>query len=185
VDKCRTIKKVALLGAESTGKTTLAATLATHYGTVWVPEYAREFLGTTKGVRLPEFMVPIALGHVCLESSVRENADRILFSDSCLLATSVWSMHYFGSCDQIILEMVDREVYDLYILLDTDVPWVSDGLRDSESSRDEIHQLLQYELIKRKLPYVLISGTFEERIEKSREIIDVLLNGKVGAAFQV
>src|SRR5688500_13811332 len=144
------VKRVCLVGAESTGKTTLAAGLASHYNTVWVPEYARAFLKKRNGARLLEFMVPIALGQSASVIEIAKKANGVFCSDSCLLATSIWSERYFGGCDNRILDMVEEERYDLYILLSKENPWVADGLRDSAEYRGWIHERLLSELIKRK-----------------------------------
>ena len=174
------ILRIALIGAESTGKTTLAAALADYYETVWVPEYARAFLQAKQGLRLLEFMVPIAFGHLTSEEFATTRANKILFADSCLLATSLWSEHYFGYCDPVIRELVDKERYDLYLLLDIDNPWIDDGLRDSLSQRHEFHARLLKELNKRSLPYFLISGSLKTRLSRSIEIIDARIKSTAG-----
>lgn len=169
------IIRVTLVGAESTGKSALAARLAEHYATVWVPEYAREYLAQKNGLRLKEYMVPIALGHVALDARISRQARTVVFGDSCLLATFIWSEYYFHSCDRRIIDLLERERYDLYLLLDIDIPWVNDGLRDAQVSRHVIHNRLQSELVRRKLPYVLIAGDFQNRLKECIKTVDNLL----------
>jgi len=121
-------------------------------------------------------MVPIALGHVASQKELIKRATRILFSDSCLLATALWSQRYFGTCDKVILNMVAAENYDLYILLTDDITWVNDGLRDSEHYRTWFETSLLVELTQRKLAYVAVSGTMEERIAGAIEAVEHLLS---------
>jgi len=171
------IKRVCLIGAESTGKTTLAKILANHYHTVWVPEYAREYLQDREGKRTSiEIMLPIAIGQSASEECKAEFADNLLICDTNILSTAIWSEHYFGRTDDVILEMLKHERCDLYLLLDVDVPWVDDGIRDSLNHRELIHKRFLQELRLRKLPFVIVSGTFEARVDLAIQSINSLLS---------
>ena len=164
------------MGAESTGKTTLAAVLAKYYGTVWVPEYARRYLKENGGKRSSiDIMLSIAEGQATVEESFAEQAKRLLICDTNLLSTPIWSERYFGKVDEKIIKMANECKCDLYLLADIDMPWVDDGIRYSAYQRERMHYRFLLELTTRQLPFVILSGSFEERMAKAISYIDSLL----------
>ncbi|MBI5031020.1 MAG: AAA family ATPase [Chloroflexi bacterium] len=165
-------KRICILGAESTGKTTLAAALAKHYNTVWVPEYAREYLESSNRPCELSDMVPIAEGQVRSEDWLARQANRVLICDTNLLATMLWSEHYWGFMPERIRQLADARHYDLYLIADLGVPWIADGLRDSPNYREWFHARYVSELEKRGQAYVILSGTFEERMQGACHAID-------------
>ncbi|MBP7281854.1 MAG: AAA family ATPase [Leptospiraceae bacterium] len=167
------VRKVVLYGPESTGKTTLSQKLANHFDTVWIPEFAREYLEVKANpmeLEMSDFL-NIAQGQIKLEEKAIHKANRILICDTDLLVTKVLSDHYMNSCLEFIsIEAYSRE-YALHLLTYTDIPWVADVLRDRPNQRAEMFQLFKIELEKANRPYKLISGNFEERFQKAVEII--------------
>lgn len=166
------VKRVCILGAESTGKTTLAMALAKHYNTIWVPEYAREYLEAVNRPCELSDMVPIADGQVALEDSLARQANRVLICDTNLLVTMTWSEHYWGLVPDRIRQLADRQRYDLYFVTDLDIPWVGDGLRDRPNAREWFHTRYIHGLEERSLSYVVLSGTHEERMARACQAID-------------
>ncbi|QIX60985.1 ATP-binding protein [Hymenobacter sp. BT18] len=167
--------RISLTGPESTGKTTLSQQLAEHYGTVWAPEYAREYL-TRKG---PHYTLAdleiIARGQMATEDLAAAQANRVVFCDTDLLVIKVWSEHAFGYCPEWILVEMQRRQYDLVLLLDVDLPWYPDPLREHPNLRQHFHDLYRRELEEGLSPFADISGPPERRLEQACFLVDELL----------
>ena len=176
------IIKVTLYGPESTGKTTLARQLAEHFNTVWIEEFARDYLQE----KLTKFnaicdesdLLPIAIGQTQLENKALEKANRFLFCDTNSLVTKVFSDIYYDHCTDELEEAARLHEYDLFFLTDIDVPWEDDGLRDSQEYRDNSFVLFEKALIDYQKPYILISGNQEERLQKAIQIVTDLEKAK-------
>ena len=154
----RVIKRVAIVGAESTGKTTLAQELAAHFHTVWVPEYGREYTEVNVGREAffhyqwhDEEFLQIAQKQVELEDKLAEKANRVLICDTDALATCIWQERYLGSCSPEVANIAAHRHYDLYLLAHFDVPFLQDGLRDGEHLRQWMTQRFREELNARQL----------------------------------
>jgi len=170
------MKRVVVTGSECTGKTTLATALAEHYGGVYVPEYARQFV-FDQG-RAPEYedVESIARGQIELEDDLAADASNLLVQDTDLLSTVVYSRHYYDDCPHWIEQAVRERAADLYLFAGIDVPWVADGdQRDRGHRRDEMQQLFRRALIERSLNFVEIMGQCEARLERAISAIDALL----------
>ncbi len=166
------MRRIVITGSESTGKTTLAARLAERYGTVTSPEFAREYLDR-KGRALDRHDVEaIAVGQMALEDRFRRRASRILFSDTDLFSTVVYGGHYYGAIDPWIARRAVERRGDLYLLLDIDVPWVSDHQRDREDRRDEMHRLFLETMGLYGLTHVTIGGSWTERWERALRAVE-------------
>lgn len=171
--------KVVLFGPESTGKTTLSRQLAEHYNTLWVPEYAREYLqkkwDNEQEVCQPKDLLPIAIGQMALENKLAKNANNILICDTNLLETMVYSKEYYvGSCDPLLEKFAINNHYDIYFLTYIDTPWEADDLRDKPNERDVMFNAFENALTTHNKPYVLLKGSKEERFKKAKQHIDNL-----------
>ena len=169
--------KVVFYGPESTGKTTLAKTLARTYRTTWVPEFARDYLqekfDKTKTPCEAHDLLPIAKGQEQLELEQAQNAKRFLFCDTNVLETYVYSKIYFPEVDfPELKQMALKEDYDYYFLTHIDVPWVKDDLRDKPNERQAIFSLFKDFLIKYDKKFVILKGGLDERISTVKQIID-------------
>ncbi len=172
------LKRVVLIGAESTGKTTLAEALAAHYETAWAPEYLREFVDRKGALPEPPDTRLIAEGHLAQEERFAPQARRVLFLDTDLIATCVYARYYFGACPAWLESLAHERSADLYLLTDTDIPWTADpGQRDGPAVRAEIHALLRDELQRRGVAFVLVSGSLDERMKTAIRAVDGLLGG--------
>jgi HTH-type transcriptional repressor of NAD biosynthesis genes len=105
-----------------------------------------------------------------------KTANKILFCDTDAITTEIYSRHYLNVIPEILFELEKRVRYDLYFLMDIDVPWVSDGLRDLGSEREKMFNVFQEELHLRKIPYLLVKGSYEEREKFVIDIINKLLD---------
>lgn len=174
--------KIVLFGPESTGKTTLSNQLANHYKTVWVEEFAREYLqekwNRTRIICELSDILPIARGQMALENKLAKQANRVLICDTDLLETKVYSEAYYGSCPAELEIAAKVSAYDLYLLTYIDVPWAPDDLRDRPNQRVEMFQFFEEALKKSQKPYVLLKGDQTVRLKKAIFEIDKLLNSK-------
>lgn len=159
--------RIAILGAESTGKSTLAAALATQYQTLWVPEFLREFVETRQRTPAEHEQFFIATTQVAREDDAIRRATDFLFCDTTPLMTSVYSDFYWGRVDAGLDGLTRDHRYDLTIVTSPDMPWMADGLqRESEAVRQTIHDALLAELAQRRIPFLLLSGNLEERMRQ-------------------
>lgn len=169
--------RVVLTGSESTGKSVLAEQLADYYDAELVPEFVRQF-AVEKGVGVPitsDDTEAVARGQIALEDQHAARARDIVVMDTDLLSTAVYCVHYFGSCPEWIQHAARERRPDLYLLLDIDVPWVPDGVRDREMARGELQQLFRHAVAASGSPYVTISGQWDERFRRAVNAIDELL----------
>jgi NadR type nicotinamide-nucleotide adenylyltransferase len=183
-----TIKKIVVIGPESTGKSTLCAKLAAHYHTLWVPEYAREYLEKYGGEYDYKDLLTIAKGQIELEEAIRYQVSGIrhqisntsnltpqtLFIDTDMYVMKVWSEFVFNDCHNWILNKIAERKYDLYLLCDTDLPWVEDDLREypDEKIRKKLFCFYKDIMVNQSTPWGIISGNYEERFEKAVKFIE-------------
>ncbi|MGV1011464.1 MAG: DUF4301 family protein [Flavobacterium sp.] len=169
------VVKIAFYGPESTGKTTLAQQLAAEFHTLWVPEFARDYLqikwNATQQICQPEDLLPIAIGQIQLENEALSEANQYLFCDTNLLVTKVYSEMYYGYCDPILATAAQNHNYDLIFLTDVDIPWEKDDLRDKPEDRHATLATFEQALKENSKPYIKLSGNKEERLEKAIQII--------------
>lgn len=171
-----TVKKVCVFGPESTGKSTLCQHLAAHYQTVYVPEYARTYLEVAqRDYRLSD-VVSVAQGQLASERAHESRANRVLFCDTDLLTTKIWSEWLFGECDPWVLQAIAEEHHDLYLFMCVDVPWVDDDVRYLPNDRLNFEQKCEEELRKAERPYVKISGDWDQRFNTAVRLVDDLLS---------
>lgn len=158
------VKKICLFGPESVGKTVLSQKLAQHYNTVFVPEAAREIL-TSNDID-EAIITKIGKRQTELVKEKTAIANKLLFCDTDLITTQIYAQHYLGFVP-VVLKSLEQEIaYDLYFLLDIDVRWVDDPLRDLGHRRAEMYQVFKAELEKRQISYISIDGNWEERMDK-------------------
>jgi NadR type nicotinamide-nucleotide adenylyltransferase len=175
--------KIVLFGPESTGKTTLSRQLARYYNSVWVPEYAREYLqnkwNEERKTCESDDLLPIAKGQMRLENKLAKKTDSVLICDTDLLETKVYSETYYsGTCDPILEKYALKNTYDLYFLTYIDTPWEADDLRDKPHERLRMFKAFEEALIKYERPYVLLKGGKRERLDLAVKHIDDLLKNK-------
>ena len=172
------ILKIALYGPESTGKTTLANQLADAFQTLWTPEFARDYLqqkwDSTQQVCEYDDLLPIAIGQTKLENEAVEQANKILFCDTNLMVTKVFSEWYYQKCDPDLQKAAKKHKYDLFFLTDIDVPWEKDDLRDTPDHREVTFDFFEKALIDNQKPYIKLSGNKEERLQKAIAIVHQL-----------
>ena len=158
------VARVAILGAESSGKSTLAESLAAHYGTVWVPEYLREFVDTHARVPFESDQYRIAHTQLERENAAASRATRFLFCDTTPLMTALYSRQYWGRVDPQLARLDSRHDYAWTFVTAPDSPWEPDGLqRESEEVRQKVHRMLVDTLASRAIPFILLEGPLAQR----------------------
>jgi len=146
--------------------------LAEHYSTVWVEEYAREYLRKLNRAYGYEDILNIARGQYMHEEEMKARANRILFCDTDMLVCKIWSEFRYGRSDPWIERMAGEHRYDLYLLCDIDLPWEQDPLREHPHRRKELFDLYLYELKRMEAPFEVIRGRGAARVDQAISIID-------------
>jgi HTH-type transcriptional repressor of NAD biosynthesis genes len=159
------VRRVAVVGAESVGKTTLAEQLAERFDTVWVPEYGRAYCEgrDAAALELPDFEA-IAWGQATAEDAAAARANRVLVCDTELHTTCTWSDLIAGTRPSWLTAAACARRYDLVLLLDDGVRWVDDGTRVLGRRRAEHTERIRAELAAAGRPYVTLTGSYEERV---------------------
>jgi HTH-type transcriptional repressor of NAD biosynthesis genes len=170
-------KKVAIVGTESCGKSTLATKLAKFYNTNYVQEVGREYCERYSDQLTPEIFDHLAMEHFVLQKRKSEYSNKVLFVDSDATVTQFYLNKYFpGKKSNIIEEIIKIQNYDLIIYLEPDVKWVKDGLRNEgrEKIRRENNECMKKMFNERNIPFVIVGGNYTERFNKSRALVDDL-----------
>jgi len=166
------VQRIVVLGAESTGKSTLAAALAKHYRTTWVPEYLRTFVELHQRTPRADEQFMIATTQRQHEADSESLANRFLFCDTSPLMTAIYSEHYFGSVDTALASLAAQYDYAATIVTAPTMPWRPDGLqRESDDVRQHIHTHLIRVLHDTNIAYRMIDGDVEDRVT---QVIDYL-----------
>ncbi|OQP67470.1 ATPase [Niastella vici] len=172
------MKKVVVIGPESTGKSTLSEQLANYYKTSWVPEYAREYLLQHGTEYTYDDLLTIAQGQVALEESYIEKAghSKLLFIDTDQYVMKVWCDFVFGKCHTWIPDQITKRKYDLYLLCNIDLPWVKDILREYPdlTRRQQLYSIYKNILTNQSVPWIEISGNYDERFQKAVQSVNDL-----------
>jgi NadR type nicotinamide-nucleotide adenylyltransferase len=169
------ILRIAITGPESTGKSQLAGELAAHYKTVFVPEYARGYIDGLNRPYTREDILEIAKGQLREEEQMSRHMNRILFCDTELIVTKIWSEVKFGMCDPWILEKIEENKYHLFLLCNIDLPWENDPQREHPHMREKLFSLYFDELTERGLPFKIVSGNGKERLMNAVEFVEQAL----------
>jgi HTH-type transcriptional regulator, transcriptional repressor of NAD biosynthesis genes len=164
----RDVKRVAVFGTESTGKTWLAERLAAHFGEPWSREFAREFWDSHDGRITASDLDAIGRGQIANEEAAAAKARRVVFCDTELITCTLWNDLLFpGACPAWVREDADRRArgFALYLLCDADVPFVPDPQRcfPEPEARERARSLWRAALVSRGLPFVDVSGEWAER----------------------
>ena len=173
------IYKIVITGPESTGKSTIAKGLAKHFDTVWVEEYLRGFAENkySKNQKLiySDNLI-IAKGQIELEEKAMGKANKFIFCDTDILQTIIYSIEYYNKVQPELEQLLESNNADLYLLLNLDIAWQEDPLRDKPNKREDIYNLIERTLIKYNKKYIVIKGKDENRLHNSIQAIKMHLN---------
>jgi NadR type nicotinamide-nucleotide adenylyltransferase len=165
------MKKVVLTGSESSGKTDLAQALGAHFDVPVSTEFVREFAARQGSISFADHGT-VARGQMASEDAAIVRASDLVILDTDLVSTVVYCEHYFGRSPDWIAEEARKRAGDLYLLMQPDIPWVADGIRDRGDRRDEMHQLFAVKLAGLGLRFVEIGGSRAERLRSAVQAIE-------------
>ena len=171
------MRKIVIIGPESTGKSTLCSQLAEHYKTCWCPEFAREYLKETGGKYSFHDLLNIAHGQLELEDTMLTQAKNgFYFIDTDMYVMKVWCEVVFETCHTWILKQIALRKYDLFFLCDIDLPWVKDDLREYPDLefRKRLFKMYRDLMVTQKTKWAEISGTHAQRLQTAISIIDTV-----------
>lgn len=168
------LKKVVVIGPESTGKSTLSQALATHFAAPWVPEFARSYIEKLNRPYGYDDLLEIAKGQIEWEDLKAQKADQLLICDTDLHVIKVWSEHRFGQVHDWVLEQIRTRKYHTYLLTDIDIPWQEDPQREhpEPEMRQHFFELYHKLILQTGVPYEIITGNEAERIQKALKAIE-------------
>ena len=170
--------KIAILGPESTGKTTLAKQLAAHYEAIYIAEYAREYIGNLQRAYTVKDVLLIAQQQFLHTRFARQKGKNLLIADTELIVTKIWHEYIFKKKCAWIDEHIAKQDFDLYLLTNVDVKWVADAQREhsDQAQRQEIFELYETTLKKLALPFVVIRGkSYENRLKQAKKAVEFLV----------
>ena len=171
-------RRIVITGPESTGKSSLCKQLAEHYNTTWVPEYAREYLQKHGMNYTYNDLLAIARRQLAMEDEITASTKRgLIFIDTDMYVMKVWCEFVFGRCHQWILDRIAERNYALYLLCNTDLPWVKDDLREYPDieSRIRLFNIYKDNMINQHVPWKIINGNNEERFKTAVDAVNRLL----------
>jgi NadR type nicotinamide-nucleotide adenylyltransferase len=163
------MKRFAVTGPESSGKTTLAIALAEQYAGTFIPEFARAYLEQKNGIYAREDLDRIAEKQMALWEEI--SAEKLLFCDTEMLVLKIWSEFKYGTCSTFILEAFRNQQFEHYFLCRPDIDWEEDPLRENPEDREELFERYLSQLKKQQIPFTIVEGTLENRINMCADII--------------
>lgn len=165
------LKRIAITGPESTGKSNLAGSLAKHYNTKVVPEFARNYLSGLNREYTEKDLISIAKGQFNAEELLANQVDQYLFVDTEFLVLKIWSLHKYDKCHPWIADKFENHHYDLYLLCDIDLPWQPDPQREHPDIRQYLFDWYYKELSQAKVSFKIVSGQGNQRVDNALKII--------------
>jgi len=170
------LKKIVVIGPESTGKSTLSSGIARALHTIWVPEHARDYLTQLGRDYIEDDLLHIAKGQLNDEEEARKHAGSHLICDTDLYVLKVWAEARYGRCHRNILESIAQSTCDLYLLTYIDINWEDDPLREHSQPEERYYFYNQYRdiVINSGIPWADIRGTHQQRLDTALKAIESL-----------
>ena len=165
--------RIAITGPESSGKTTLCRLLSQHYNISYVPEFARSYLENSQAKYKQIDLDYIAKGQL---KSLLSYEGEIAICDTDFIVLEIWSKYKYNNASEIIIDLVNKDLFDLHILCTPDIPWEKDKLRENPHSRFDLFELYLSSLSRNNKNFIVVRGTQENRIKKSLKAIEKLIN---------
>ncbi len=170
------IKKIAIVGPESTGKSTMSKYLSKYYNVSWVPEYARYYCANLEAPYTLQDELNMYYGQISLEDAILNiTTNDFIICDTTFITVKIWSDEMLGETPQIVTDALPERPYDLYLLMDIDLPWQDDPLRDFPNQREYFLKIWHKELKALNANYKVINGLGEQREQNAINAIDKFL----------
>lgn len=172
--------KIAIIGPESTGKTELTAKLASHFHAVWKPELAREYIENLNREYTFEDVCEIAHRQIIVENEYvqNNNAHKIVFFDTDLIITKVWLQYKYHVTPDFVQKRLEEKHIDFYLLLEPDIAWKPDPVREHGDDRDYFFDWYKREIEMLQTPYAVINGLDDKRLQNAVKEIKIFLSQK-------
>lgn len=172
------LTKIAVVGPESTGKSTMSKFLAKEFDTLCIPEYARYYCKDLNNNYTEQDELNMFYGQLALEDAFIETVkSNIIICDTTILTVKIWSDHLFGKTPEVVLAEVQNRKYDYYLLMDIDLPWEHDPLRDFPNDRPYFLSVWKKELDAINANYGVISNLGEQRLQLGKsKCLEALIN---------
>lgn len=173
----RDIKRIVFIGAECTGKSTLARAIAGRFGEPCSSEYVRQYVEQIGDRPLDATdLDPIARGQIAQEDEALARASKVVFHDTNILSSILYAEHYFDTHIEWVDDVFQKNEYNQYFFCQPDIPWEADpGQRVSDQERSILHRQFEAFLNRFELPYVTIEGSLEERIQAVLQSLESIL----------
>ena len=171
IDPHYLLKKIVVIGPESTGKSTLTEQLALHFQCPMVEEFARTYINRLTRPYRKEDLLTIARGQLEWEDKYRENLKPYLFCDTDLRVIKIWSQFKYQDVHPWIDYKIVQREYHAYLLTDIDFPWEADPQREHPAHREQLFDIYRKEVESSGLPWTTISGAKEERLSHAIDFI--------------
>lgn len=170
------VRRIAILGAESTGKSTLTAALAAQWQAAWVPEYLREFVDTKARVPFEDDQLEIARTQLAREDAQAARCGGgLLFCDTTPLMTAVYSQIYWGRVPAALDALARQHDYVLTFVAAPDGPWIPDGIqRESAAVRLQVHDALMARLEQQGIACTMLTGDLAQRLQQTVPLLAAL-----------
>ncbi|MEO5585634.1 MAG: ATP-binding protein [Flavobacteriales bacterium] len=168
------MRKVVVTGAECSGKSTLSEDVAKHYGVLWVPEMARQYLDGLDRQYCEGDLLKIAELQLHTEDEKQAQSSgsaSLLICDTDLVTIRIWGEEKYGRSDPWVVQQTEERSYDLWLLCRPDIPWVYDPQRENPHDRDRLFAVYEQTLKALGKPYVIIAGGREERLRQAKAAI--------------
>jgi len=169
------LKRIAITGPESTGKTRLATELSACFHTALVPEYAVSYLDKHGPHYTADDILQIARGQLKLENEMAKKGGQLLFCDTDLLVTKIWSLVVFGKVPQWIDKVIVEHPYDLYLLCYPDLEWQPAPYRENPEDREYLFDLYEKEVKDLSVRYRIVKGKGQNRLDKAIAFVNEVL----------
>ncbi|MBC6426484.1 MAG: ATP-binding protein [Ekhidna sp.] len=171
-----TLKRIAVIGPESTGKSELCRHLAFHYQTEWVSEFARLYLNRLGRPYEQHDLKAIAEKQLQWEDEKAKCSKDYLFCDTNLIVIKIWSDHKYGNTDRWIEEQLAERKYDYYLLNNIDIPWTPDTQREHPALRKHFFKIYEKYLKSHNHPYSIVSGIADNRKKSALNALETHFN---------
>lgn len=174
------LRKIAVVGPESTGKSTIAQYLAKALDCSYVPEYARYYCKNLKNQYTLQDETNMFYGQIALEEAISsQTKNNILVCDTTIMTVKIWCDHLFGHTPHEVIAEITHRKYDLYLLMDIDLPWENDPLRDFPQERQHFMNIWKQELNTLNADYTIVSGLNKERLSNGLEAVKNFLDALI------